>query len=470
MPTSQAESSLAIQIVKKILPSPFTIAILLTLFTFGIALIGTKPTEMSEGAYLLKLVTAWESGLWDNSGGGLYFAFQMMLILVLGHILALTPLVNRLIQALLKYCNTTSSSVLIVSFGAIALGLINWGLGLIFGSIIARKVGEKFALNNRPLNYGLIGAGAYASMMTWHMGLSGSATTKSMEIGYIREMMVRANIPGDYPAQVPFNATIGSTMNIVLIGISIIMIPLVLYIVSKKIKDEKVPTFDDLHESMPTTDSEVIRGMERLDYSRYFGMSLGAGFLLYAFYQAYHYSGDSALGFIQLNYINFVFLGLSLFLHGSIQNFSHALQTAIGDVSGILIQFPFYFGILAIMNSSGLIILLSDMITTFANAHTLPFLTFISAGIVNIFIPSGGGQWAVQGPVIIETTRQLGAELPKTILAMAYGDQWTNMLQPFWALPLLGITRLKPQQLLPYSFLVFLLGALIFGIGLLVAG
>ncbi len=85
-----------------------------------------------------------------------------------------------------------------------------------------------------------------------------------------------------------------------------------------------------------------------------------------------------------------------------------------------------------------------------------------------MFIPSGGGQWSVQGPIVIETASRLDASLPKTILAMAYGDQWTNMLQPFWALPLLGITKLKPQQLLPYSFLVMLLGFLIFGIGLLV--
>lgn len=120
------------------------------------------------------------------------------------------------------------------------------------------------------------------------------------------------------------------------------------------------------------------------------------------------------------------------------------------------------------MQSSGLIMVFSNGITSIANETTLPLLTFLSAGLVNLFVPSGGGQWAVQGPILIETTQQLGADLPKAIMAMAYGDQWTNMLQPFWALPLLGITKLRPQQVLPYSFIIFSLGLVIFGLGLLI--
>ena len=209
------------------------------------------------------------------------------------------------------------------------------------------------------------------------------------------------------------------------------------------------------------------QGAEKLDFSKIFGIALGLIILLIGFYKAITYEGESTLGFIQLNFINLIFLGLGLTLHNTINNFSSALQEAIGDVSGILIQFPFYFGILAIMKSSGLIVLFSDAITSVATAYTLPLFTFISAGVVNFFVPSGGGQWAVQGPIILETAQQLGADLPKSILAMAYGDQLTNMLQPFWALPLLGITKLKPQQLLPYTFLLFVLGFFIFGTALI---
>lgn len=468
MSVTVKHSGRLISVFKNLLPSPFTIAILLTIVTLLLAQFVSKPESEPHFEFFIKTVTSWESGLWDSSAGGLYFAFQMMMILVLGHILALTPAVDRLIQLLLKYCNTTASSVVTVAAGSIVLGLINWGLGLIFGAIMARKVGEKFAREKKLLNYGLVGAAAYSTMMVWHGGLSGSATTKSMENGYISEMMEKANITGNFPSSIPFDLTIGSTLNIVIALSCLILIPAFLYFIAKRTKNESVPKFDDEFAHSLKSENEQIEGAERLDYSNILGMGLGIAFLMLGIYRAFQYQGSSTLGFIQLNYINFIFLGLSLLLHKNIRNFLKSLDIAINDVSGILIQFPLYFGILAIMQNSGLIILFSDTITSIANSNTLPFFTFLSAGAVNMFIPSGGGQWAVQGPIVIETAARLGADLPKTILGMAYGDQWTNMLQPFWALPLLGITKLKPQQLLPYSFLVLVLGLLIFGIGLLI--
>jgi short-chain fatty acids transporter len=81
---------------------------------------------------------------------------------------------------------------------------------------------------------------------------------------------------------------------------------------------------------------------------------------------------------------------------------------------------------------------------------------------VNILVPSGGGQWAVQGPVIIDAAINLGVPIQKVIMALAYGDQLTNMLQPFWALPLLAITGLKAKDILPFSLIVMVVGGLIF--------
>src|SRR5699024_3203256 len=149
-----------------------------------------------------------------------------------------------------------------------------------------------------------------------------------------------------------------------------------------------------------------------LDHSPLFGTGLGLAIVAFGIYMAITYTGKSTLGFIQLNFINFMFLGLSLMLHKTIANFTRALQTAIGDVSGILIQFPFYFGILALMQTSGLINLVSEGITSVATAYTLPLYTFFSAGLVNFFVPSGGGQWAIQGPIILESVQQLNADLP----------------------------------------------------------
>ena len=141
---------------------------------------------------------------------------------------------------------------------------------------------------------------------------------------------------------------------------------------------------------------------------------------------------------------------------------------AIGGASGILIQFPLYFGIMGIMKHSGIVINLSDFVVGISSQESFPIFTFFSAGLVNIFVPSGGGQWAIQGPILIEVSQQLGISLGKNIMAMAYGDQITNMLQPFWALPLLGITGLKAKEILPYTLLLMVVGVIIFIVGLLI--
>ena len=123
---------------------------------------------------------------------------------------------------------------------------------------------------------------------------------------------------------------------------------------------------------------------------------------------------------------------------------------------------------MGIMSHSGLVHIMSDFFIDISNQNTLPIFTFISAGIVNIFVPSGGGQWVIQGPIIIDAATQLNVSIPKIVMALAYGDQLTNMLQPFWALPLLGITGLKAKEILPYTLILLLIGGLIFITGLLI--
>lgn len=451
---------------KRLFPSPFAIALLITLLTFGLALLYTTPSDRTIGSYSYDLLIDWQNGLWDKSGGGLYFAFQMMLMLVLGHCLALTNPIKKLIDQLLKYCTNTPRSAAIVAFTSIAMGLFNWGLGLIFGAILARRIGEKFSTEKRILNYGLIGASAYLGLMVWHGGLSGSAPTKAMEPGALQEMTKEMAITS--PLNIPFEATIGSAMNVITSLLLITILPLIAYYLGKKSKVGTIPKLKELTFQESENVHSQEKGTERIDSSKVFGTSIGLGIIALGILSAYNYNGTSSFGFIEPNFINFMLLGLTILLHRSISKFLQAVQNAIGDVSGILIQFPFYFGILGIMKSSGLIVVFSDFLIDLSTETTLPLFTFFSAGIVNFFVPSGGGQWAIQGPIIIQSAQELGANLPKTIMAMAYGDQLTNMLQPFWALPLLGITKLKAQEILPYSFIFYLVGLILFSSVLIV--
>lgn len=450
---------------KRVLPSPFSIAILLTLITFLIALVFTKPSHIGFGTYSLKLMGDWESGLWKEGGGGLYFAFQMMFMLVLGHVLAISSFASKIIDKITIGCTNTANTAATITFYTIIVSLFNWGLGLIFGAILARKVGEKFRRNKQPLNYSLIGAAAYSGLMVWHGGLSGSAPIKASDDNNLHQLVegIQSVDMSAIPNRIDPSLTLFSTMNIVVSVVLLTALPALIYWVGKK----QNPT-NNLPRTIQKKQEEItVEGAEKIDHSRIIASLLGGVILIYAFYKAIILPEEINLAFLNPNFINLCLFGLAILLHQSIYKFIQATGQAITGASGILIQFPLYFGILGIMVGSGLIGLISDWFVSISNATNFPIFTFFSAGLVNVFVPSGGGQWAVQGPIIISAAQELGVSYPKAIMALAYGDQLTNMIQPFWALPLLGITGLKAKEILPYTLILFLAGGLIFLLGLL---
>ena len=447
-------------VFKRFLPAPFTIAVLLTLITLVLAL--TTTPAPAEGSHLLQLLSYWEKGIWNNDL--LVFGYQMMLILVLGHILVLSAPMNRLIQRLTSGVNNTSQAVLLVSASTLLVSFFNWGLGLIFGAIMARKVAEAAQERGFGINYPLVGASGYAGLMIWHGGISGSAPLKVAEAGHLKSIMEEISDPAllsQLPEAISGGQTIFSWWNLLLFGILLLLIPFVFYRMSKKAPNTPISLTPY---RSGTNDEKPDGGAEKLDHSPWFGRAIGVlilGTFLYQYWQ-------QLLGLtLTPNMLNFFMLGLALFLHGSFKNFLSAVEEAIKGASGILIQFPLYFGIMGIMRDSGMVVQIADFFVSIANETTLPIYTFFSAGLVNIFVPSGGGQWAVQGPIVIESAMQLGVPLPKAVMALAYGDQITNMLQPFWALPLLGITKLKAKEILPYTVIIMLVGSAVFIGGLL---
>lgn len=445
---------------KNFLPSPFTIAVFLTFFTFFLAMVFTKPETDSVLNYGASLLQFWENGLWTNSL--LVFAYQMMLILVLGHVLVLSSPVSKLIMKVTPFCTNTATSAMIVASTTMLVAFFNWGLGLIFGALLARKVAEHAQQHNIPLNYPIIGAAGYSGLMVWHGGISGSAPIKINESGHLKSML-SSDIPTTYLAQIPeiisYKETIFSQWNLLIFVAVLIAISSLFYFVGKRLS----PTEIHLNTYQFHKESKAESSAEKLDSSSWMAYGFGAFILVGCFIQY----ADAILALqITPNLINVFMFGLAIILHGSFRSFTHAIGEAIGDISGILIQFPLYFGIMGIMNQSGMVVLISDFFVSIANTTTLPIFTFFSAGLVNIFVPSGGGQWVVQGPIVIESALKLGVPLPKAIMALAYGDQITNMLQPFWALPLLGITKLKAKEILPYTLLAMIVGASIYIIGL----
>lgn len=404
---------------------------------------------------------AWEGGLWNREL--LVFAYQMMLILVLGHVLVLSRPMERLIIKLTSFTRDGASAALLVASATMLVSFFNWGLGLIFGAILARKVGEFAQRQKIPINYPLIGACGYVGMMVWHGGISGSAPIKVSEPGHLAGLM--SGVSGSanaslFPETIPTSETIFSTPNLLLFFLVFTAISTLVYYLGRKTS----PTLFSLPVyRFSTTEDLTASAAERLDRSPLLSTILGS--LIFLTFLVQYLPQLKALN-LTPDMLNFFMLGLAILLHGSIGSFLRATQEAIGDTAGILIQFPLYFGIMGIMTESGLIHRISDFFVAISTERTFPVFTFFSAGLVNIFVPSGGGQWAVQGPVILEAAQRLGVSLPKAVLALSYGDQLTNMLQPFWALPLLGITRLKAREILPYTLLFMGVGGVIYLAGL----
>ncbi len=441
---------------KKFFPSPFTIAVFLTLIVFLLALL------LTDQSYT-KIITGWEKGLWNSSL--LSFTTQMMLMLVLGHSVALTRFANYIISLITKFCTNTASSVFFISFFSILVSFLNWGLGLIFGAILAKKVGENLARNGIKINYPLIGAAGYCGLMVWHGGLSGSAPLKIAETNHLKDLINDEELLKILPNNIDFSNTVFSNMNLFVSGLLLLLIPVLFYIIAKVSNKDSHLNINLNSFENKNINIEKKYFAEKLDESNLIGTLFGGIILIFSIQKIIF---SSSFDFINPNYINFTLLGIALFLHSNFKEFLKSINDAIKGAAGILIQFPLYFGIMGIMTSSGLVYVFSDFFISISNEFTYPIYTMISAGIVNIFVPSGGGQWAVQAPIILQVANELNVSFEKTIMAFVYGDQLTNMLQPFWALPLLGITGLKARQILPYSMLIMIGGMGIFLLGIII--
>lgn len=419
----------------KYMPDPMIFAILLTFLTYILGLIFTK-----SGPF--QMVVDWYKGFWTL----LAFGMQMCVILVTGYALATTPVVQGFLRWLAGIPKSTAGATLLVAVVAVIAGLINWGLGLIVGAILALEVGRQGYKNNRKFHYPLLVAAGYMGLAVWHGGLSGSAPLLVATKGHFLEKEIGI---------IPVSQTLGSSMNITVAIILIIVIPLVLYLMSPKEESKFMTIPSDLVEvgTEPSTPKEEWTIADKLENSVALSMITGFGGLVYL---VYYFATKGAS--LNLNIVNFTFLIIGILLHKRPIGYVRAVAEGVRGCAGIILQFPFYAGIMGMMKFSGLVVVIAGWFVAISNSATYPVFTYISAAIVNLFVPSGGGQWAVQGPIMVKAAQSLNFSVPKTIMALAYGDQWTNLFQPFWALPLLGICGLRARDIMGYCMAMMLIG------------
>lgn len=429
-------------LMQRYLPDPFLFVVLLTFAVYGLGLIftGSTPYEM---------VQFWGGGFW----GLLEFSMQMVLVLVTGHVLASSPVFKSLLGNIAKLAKSPGAAIILVSVVSIMASWINWGFGLVIGALFAKELAKRV----RKVDYRLLIASAYSGFLVWHGGLSASIPLSIATKGHPFEDKVGIIHTGETIFSV-YNAAIIIGLFIILPILNRLMMP----------AEDKTVTVDprmleeDTALHAVSSEKESLTPAARLENSMIVSMIaglLGLVFLVYYF---------TANGFkLNLNIVNFAFLIFGILFHGTPRRFLEAVSTAVKGAGGIIIQFPFYAGIMGMMTDSGLAAVMSKAFVSVSNDFTFYFFTFLSAGLVNFFVPSGGGQWAVQAPIMLDAALSLGASPAKTAMAVAWGDAWTNMIQPFWALPALAIAGLKAKDIMGFCLIVFFVSGIIISLGLL---
>lgn len=418
-------------LMKKYTPDPLIYALFLTVLTLILGMVVRQHS-------FIDALTAWGSGFWALTD----FTLQMVMILFLGYVLALSAPIKWSLKRLADLPKNLGQAAVLATLVSLVGCILNWGFGLIIAALFCNELGRRF--NGR--GFSILLACSYSGFLVWHGGLSGSIPLVVSTPGNFNEALLGSIVP--------LSQTVFSPLNLAIVALHFIFLPLLAYYLMRTSDQNKVTKLEDQVEihHVHATNTPA----ERLETSPVIPFLVVAMALSYMIFEIWH--GKFR---VDLNKINFALFALALLFHKTPRKFIYACQEASAKIWPLLIQYPLYAGIMAIMVQTGLAEAMSQLFVDWATEKTLPLLVFYSAGLVNIFIPSGGGQWAVQGPMVISAAKALGSDMNATMMAVAWGDSWTNMIQPFWALPLLTIAGLKAKDIMGPLVFVFLLSGLI---------
>ena len=440
-----------VKIVEKYYPDAFIFVIVLSVLTFVLALVNTDSSPV-------QVLEAWGNGLPKL----FTFTAQISIIMITAHALAHTNPVEKILSKIGSYPNSQFQAYAIVTFISGVASLFAWSFGLIVGGIISKFVAIGCAKKKISIHYPLLVASAYSGYVIWHMGYSSSAALFVSSDGH--SLVDKIGI-------IPVTETIFTNFNIFLALITLMIItiinPLMRPTNKTEIKeiDTNIFTLNNENNNFLNVNQKDRTFAQIIESNRLISLFTGFCLLFFIFY-IFHKKGF----LLDLNIVSWSFLSIGLILSNSPIHYVKLINKAAITVGPIILQYPFYAGIMGIMADTGLIDVIANKISEISSAQTLGFYSFLSGGLVNMFIPSGGGQWAVQGPVMIEAARNLSVEPYVIVLGVAYGDQWTNMIQPFWTIPLLAIAGLHMRQIMGYTFVIFVFTGVLYGVAMLYLG
>ena len=442
-------------VMQKFLPDAYIFAVILTIIVFIASLIATKQNFIS-------IVGHWGKGVWSL----LAFSMQMVLVLVTGHVLALSPPFKKLLDYLSNIPKTPAQGIALVSIISYTACILNWGFGLIIGAIYAKEIAKKV----KAIDYRLLIASAYSGFVLWHAGFSGS-------VPLVIAGGDLSATGGSLTEAVPVSHTLFSSYNIFIVVGMWILLPIINVLMHPK-NEEDVFVIDtnlikedvgvkkiSKEEFAQMTPAEKI---ENGCFINYILAILGFSYIVYYFVN----SAKQGKFDLNLNIVNLIFLMFGVLFHRTPRSLIDLFGEAAKGAAGIILQFPLYAGIMGMMTGASaegvsLASVISNFFVNISTVKTFPLFTFLSAGIVNLFVPSGGGQWVVQGPIMMPAGLEIGVDPAKTAMCIAYGDSWTNMIQPFWALPALGLAKLGARDIMGYTLIVLIVCGLVIAAGVL---
>ncbi|MSP95594.1 MAG: short-chain fatty acid transporter [Alphaproteobacteria bacterium] len=434
-----------VRYAERYIPDPYLYALILTFITVGAALLFTPADPV-------RVVNAWYDGVFAI----LAFAMQMALILATGVALAEAAPVKRALQSLAAIPSTQSGAAVVLFLVAGGANFLNWGFGLVVGALVAREMARRL----KDVDFAFLVAIAYMGNMVWASGLSSSIALASATPGSALNIIEK--VTGRIA---PLNETIFTAYNLVPTILVFIVLPIVLVAIQPR--ESEMKRVDPA--LLARTDAPPIIEPTEKTFATRLENAWIVTYALVAMGLAYQVNRIATVGFsLDINGMIFIALMLGLISHVRPIRYVRAFNAGARNVGPILLQFPLYGGIMGIMTGTGLADVISKAFVAFSTDATLPFWTFVSSNIISLFIPSGGGHWAVQGPFMIPAAIDLGVSPALVAMATAMGEQTANMIQPFWALPVLAIAGLGIKDIMGYCVMALLVGLTLYGGALLV--
>lgn len=434
------------------IPDAFVFALLATALVCVAALFSLGVSLESAST----IVAAWGGGFWDL----IPFTLQMALVIITGYVVATTRPVYRGIRALASAPRDPRRAIAMVALFAMLSSWLNWGFSLIFSAMLAKEVARRV----RGVDYRAVAASAFVGLgSVWAQGLSGSAALQMATPSALQKSMrgiIEGHGPGAIPGGViPLSKTIFLWQSLVSVAVEIVIVTAVVWLAAPTAARAK--TAEDL--GIPLGDSPLDRaeppGSPRTpgEWLEHSALPNALVVVLAGSYLVHHFRvAPNKLDAISLNTINLFFLTLGFALHGTPARVMRAFKEATAGVWGVILQFPFYAALSAVIVQSHLNERLAAWLVRLSSPRSYPALIAVYSAVLGVFVPSGGSKWVIEAPYVMRAAHDLKVHLGWMVAVYDLGEALANLVQPFWMLPVLALFGLRARDVMGYTFLVFL--------------